>query len=258
MRSPLSLSMSRALPTLIRPRGILVLGILLLLGLGASAGFFRWAAKDVSEGIIGELSARPSVPAEQLDLWLLYGEPQIQNRLTLLRYSSGLPALLTHVAEPEVPGQPARVYGIDLRSQRPARVSRAGLTVEVRVGAPQHLADGPLTGEGADRVPRAAAGLGADAGRPFAQGVIEWALAPLIGALPGDIAGAQLAVFVEDEPFIPPGIAAGMPASSPRARDPRLAMAVMVVTLLGLAVSLVLASRRGRRASRAEDRATRA
>ena len=234
------------------PRGLIVLGFLLLLGLGASAVFFRVAAKDVAEGIIGELEARPTVPEDQLDLWLRYGEPQIQNRLTLLRYSSGLPALVTHVTEPAAVGEPALVYGIDLRSQRPARVARVGLAVEVRVGAPQHLADGPLEGEAAGRVPRAAAGVGPDGGRAFATGVLEWALEPLITALPEDIVGAHLVVVVDDEPFVPPGIEAGLPELPSGTKRPAVAIPITVGVLVGLLGIIGLAAQRGRRAARRE------
>lgn len=236
-----------------RPRGLLVLAVLLVVGLGASAGIFRVAARDVAEGIIGELEARPSVPSEQLDLWLVYGEPQIHNRLQGLRFSPALPALLTHVVEPDLPGGEAAIYGIDLSGARPARIERRELVVEVRLGAPQLLARGPLLGEGAERVPRAAPGLGPDAGRPFAQGVLEWALEPLIEALPRDIEGASLAIVLADEAF--PRPAAGPdPAGAGRRRSLAPVLLTTLGVLVGLFGALAFAARRGRREREAADR----
>lgn len=233
-----------------RPRGVLVVAILLLLGLGAGAGFFRYAARDVAEGVLGELAARPSVPAEQLELWLRYGEPQIQNRLMLLRYSAGLPALVTHVSEPDGPGQPPRIHGVDLAGPRPALVVRRDLRVEVRLGAPQLLVEGRLEGEAADRVPKAGPGTGPEAGRAFAQGVLEWALEPLAEALPRDIEGAELAIVIEAEPRAPwqPGRLESAPAKAPR--SPLVALVVTLATLLTLFLALILAARRGRRVAR--------
>lgn len=241
-----------SIPALLRPRGILVLTAILVIGLGASAGFFRWAARDVAQGVLGELAARPSVPEEQVDLWLAYGEPQIHNRLVGLRFSSALPALVTHVSEPAAPGGAPTVYGVDLAGGRPARVERHGLRVVVTLGAPQELARAPLTGEAADRVPRAAAGIGPDAGRPFAQGVLEWALEPLIGALPRDIEGASLSVVLADEPFEPYVAGPSRPAPA-RGRGGATRLVLTLGVLLTLFLVLALAARHGRRAAAAQD-----
>ncbi len=244
--------MSPRFTALLRPRGLLVLAAILVIGLGASAGFFRWAARDVAQGVLGELAARPSVPEEQLELWLAFGEPQIHNRLLGLRYSSALPALVTHVRAPDSPREPPTIFGVDLSGGRPARIERNGLRVEVTLGAPQALAPGPLTGEAADRVPRAAAGVGPGAGRPFAQGVLEWALEPLIEALPRDIEGASLVVVLADEPFGPFAADPGRPAVTP-GRGAATRLIVTLGVLVALFVALAFAARRGRRASAAED-----
>lgn len=196
-----------------RPNGLLAIVLLVAAGIGAGAAFFRWRADEVRAGVIGELKAAPSDPDEQLGLWLSFGEPQIQNRLTFLRFSSEHPWLVTHTVDDG--GAEPLIFGLDLRGTSPARIEREGRTVVVDLPAPRALARGTLRGDNAEKVPHYASTADAPDGHARAQELVEWFLRGLIDALPHEIEGAAIVVRIErpgPDAARLPGEAAARPA----------------------------------------------
>ena len=112
--------------SLARAPGLLVLGVLVVAGLGITSVYFHWKAPEVVDRIRTARAAVSSDPAQRLDLWLEVGEPQIHNRLSLLRMSAQQPWLVTHVVEDGNPEGPS-IIGLDL-STRSFEVGQIGIT----------------------------------------------------------------------------------------------------------------------------------
>ena len=151
--------MSTPPPASRRPSGFWLLVGVVVVGMGASAGLFRygWTKVEATEARNRETrEAGPTGAMERLDLWLEFGEPQLQHRLTMLRFSSLHPGLITHtVVHPDAP---AEIWGVDLSGTHPARLERDGLELTAYLPEPRLLGHGVLTGMNADRVPAYAAG----------------------------------------------------------------------------------------------------
>jgi hypothetical protein len=182
-------------PTVLRANGLLIAFGVVLLGIVPGAGYLQWRWPQVRAEIADRMAKAPSEPGERLDFWLSFGEPQIQSRLTQLRFSAAHPWLVTHTVR--VPGGAPEIWGLDLRSPSPARVEREGLRVELHFPAPVLLGHGTLGGDNAEHVPAYEAGAGPEQRAARAQELLEWFLSGMIEALPQDIPGAELAIVVD-------------------------------------------------------------
>lgn len=183
-----------------RPSGLVVIGLLVVSGVGVTAGYMQWKAPEVGELIAGrkrEIAAAPKTPEGRLTQWLVYGAPQVHHRLTLMRFSAEQPWLVTHAVGTD-PSNFA-IYGIDLAPMPKEVASIEGTAVRMRFPRPVLLARGPLTGPNAISVPVAAAEENAPDGIERARYLIGFALDGLTQALERDIPGAQISIGIGPE-----------------------------------------------------------
>src|SRR5690349_21266377 len=102
----------------LRAHGLLVIGLLVLVGVGVTAGYLQWKAPEVGEIIAGRkraIAEAPKTPEGRLAQWLVFGAPQIHHRIEMMRFSAAQPWLVTHAVRLE-PGSSDRlaIYGVDL------------------------------------------------------------------------------------------------------------------------------------------------
>jgi len=176
-----------------RPRGLVALVTIVTVGMFASAGLYRWGwtlveAKDDEYSAVRE--SAPKDPMVRVDKWLIYSEPQIQNRLSKLRFSSLHPGLITHRVMHE--GEPAEIWGVDLSGSHPARIEREGLVVTIVLPQPRMLGHGELSGMNANQIPEYPAGAEIPDAEQRAQLLCEHFLGGLREAFEKDIDGARL------------------------------------------------------------------
>ena len=180
-----------------RPRGLLVVFLLVACGVGVTAGYMQWKAPEVGDIIAGRrraIAAAPKTPEGRLEQWLVYGAPQLHHCLTMMRFSAEQPWLVTHA----VGADPAdlAIHGIDL-SGMPKELARIeGTRVRLRIPRPVLLARGPLTGPNAMSVPIAAAAESSPDGVARARHLVEFALEGLSQALERDIPGTALSIEI--------------------------------------------------------------
>ena len=186
-----------------RARGLLVIGALVLLGVGVTAGYLAWKAPEVGKIIADRkraIAEAPKTAEARLANWIVFGAPQIHHRLEIMRFSAEQPWLVTHAVR--VAGDdPERVeiHGIDL-SALPRDVARVeGTTVRVHLPRPSRLTTGPLLGSNAGLVPVAADAAAVPDPIARAEYLVHFALDDLSKALERDIPGAKLAIEIGPE-----------------------------------------------------------
>ena len=183
-----------------RPRGLLVIFLLVASGVGVTAGYMQWKAPEVGEIIAGrkrDIAAAPQTPEGRLRLWLEIGAAQIHHHMTMMRYSAEQPWLVTHA----VGRDPAHlaIHGIDLESMPKDLAWIEGPTVHLRFPKPRLLAIGPLTGDNAVSIPVAATDESAPDEIGRARYLVDFALHKLAEALERDIPGARLSIEIGPE-----------------------------------------------------------
>jgi hypothetical protein len=187
----------------LRANGLVVMGLLVLVGVGVTAGYLQWKAPEVGEIIAGRkraIAEAPNTPEGRLALWLVNGAPQIHHRIEMMRFSAAQPWLVTHAVrlEGESPSRLA-IYGVDL-TEVPRDVARIeGLTVRVKLPRPRRLAVGGLSGDNAAAVPIAASEDRAPDGIERARYLLRFAFDGLSQALERDIPGARIEIEVGPE-----------------------------------------------------------
>lgn len=184
-----------------RPQGLAVLIAIVVVGLLSSSVLLRWGWRRVESANVHNrqvLESASKDPMLRVDKWLVYGEPQIQNRLAKLRFSSLHPGLITHRVIRE--DGPAEIWGIDLSGSHPARIERDGLTITIVLPEPRLLGHGELSGMNANQIPEYPQGVAAVDVEARAQLLCEHFLGGLREAFEGDIPGTQLLFRFEDPP----------------------------------------------------------
>jgi hypothetical protein len=186
-----------------RARGLLVMAVLVLLGVGVTAGYLAWKAPEVGKIISDRKRAvaeAPRTPEGRLGNWLVFGAPQIHHRLEIMRFSAEQPWLVTHAVR--LPGDdPERleIHGIDL-SRMPRDVARVdGTVVRVKLPLPTLLGTGPLKGINASAVPVVAEASAAPDPIARTEYLVRFALDGLAQALGRDIPGATLSIEIGPE-----------------------------------------------------------
>jgi hypothetical protein len=168
--------------------------VIVMLGIIPGAGYLHWRAPEVRAEIDRRLAEAPTDPAGRLDAWMRFAVPQIQTRLTLLRFSGEHPWLVTQTVLRD-DGEP-EIWGLDLTSPSPAEVVREDLRIELHLPAPRLLGRGQLRGDNAEHVPVYPAGSAPPDPALRAEELLHWFLAGTIKALPADIPGAELALVI--------------------------------------------------------------
>jgi hypothetical protein len=178
-------------------RGLAVLAVLVVVGLGSGAGFYRWQRARQAERFERDLAAAPQGPEERLDLWLKLAGPQLHHRLAVVgRFTSEQPWLVTHAQG--VAGEVPEFFGVTCAELQPTFARRSGLEVVVALPAPHALGRVDLAGERAQRVPTFAPEVVVDApGRLAALAL--YLLEDMPAALERDIPGARIVLEVAGE-----------------------------------------------------------
>jgi hypothetical protein len=97
MQKPLQASPGSPL----RASGLGTLAVLVLLGVGVTAGYMQWKAPEVRaivEARKGEVALAPSTSEGRLVHWLKYANAMIHNRLQEMRFSAAKPWLVTYAS----------------------------------------------------------------------------------------------------------------------------------------------------------------
>lgn len=192
-----------------RPSGLAMLVGIVVVGMLASAGLFRlgWIRVEAAEERnAAAIAAGPKEPVARLENWRVFGEPQLQNRLILQRFSSAHPGLITHTVVRD--DGPDEIWGVDLSGSHPARIERDGLILTAWLAEPRLLGHGVLTGMNAQRVPAYLPGAVPDP-EDRARDLCEHFIGDLQRGLAKDIEGAALRFDFEPRAFPAGGAGAG-------------------------------------------------
>lgn len=187
------------------PRGIsalTVITVLVVFGLGVTAVFYRWKARDVIAERRAQIAAAPTEKLPRLERWIELNGLNVVLRLEQLRVSARRPWLVSHEVLFEDPERPSEIWGIDLSDLEPAWLVRDELRAVVDLPPARLLGNGPLPPDKALFVPKVRPGAGpidAAASALRSQYVAEHALNALGEALPQDIPGTAFVVRVGGE-----------------------------------------------------------
>lgn len=175
-------------------RGLAVLAVLVVVGLGSGAGFYRWQRMRQAERFQRDLAAAPQSTEERLDLWLELVGPQLHHRLAVVgRFTSEEPWLVTHAQGRA--GEIPELFGVTCAELQPTFARRSGLEVVVALPAPHALGRIDLVGERAQRVPIFAPEVAVDAPARLAA-LALYLFEDMPAALERDIPGARIVLEV--------------------------------------------------------------
>lgn len=175
-------------------RGLSLLALLVVVGLGSGAGFYRWQRARQAERFQQELEAVPQGLEERLDLWLRLAGPQLHHRLAVVgRFTPEEPWLVTHAVAR--PGEVPELHGVPCAELQPSFARREGLVVVLDLPAPRALGRAELTGERAQRVPLFAPDVQVDAAERL-RGLALHLLDDMPAALARDLPGTHIEVRV--------------------------------------------------------------
>jgi hypothetical protein len=180
-----------------RPHGLVVLLLLVVVGIGVTAGYLQWKAPEVGRIVAGrraEIAGAPQDPEGRLEKWIVFGNPQIHHRLELMRFSERQPWLVCQAVGSDASA--LEIFGIDL-SDMPREIGVVeGRLVRIRLPAPRVLAHGALAGEQAAFVPVYPDPARVPDAVLRAHELARYAFADLGKALERDIPGATLRVEI--------------------------------------------------------------
>jgi hypothetical protein len=180
--------------------GLVFVIALVAVGLGATAGLYRWRASSLGEDFRRTRAEMPQDPEKKLELWLMYGGPFVAQRLEQMRYSREQPWLLTHTLGAQRNAAEQEIWGVDLTGLAPAWTAREGMEIVVTLPKPRKLGAGAISGDKALNVPHVSPGAAFDAEKR-ARAIVLWSIEKLIGSLEKDNPGAKLVVrFAERTP----------------------------------------------------------
>jgi hypothetical protein len=183
-----------------RPRGLVALAVLVATGVGVTAGYLQWKAPDLlarRAATRREVASASATFETRLATWVRFGDPQVHNRIQMMRLSERQPVLVTHAIG--VQGGEVELFGVDLSDLPRALLAIDGSTLRLRVPAPRSLGRGRLAGEQTDYIPVFADRSLAPDPKARLEELLGWALKELSGALERDLPGARLVIEVGPE-----------------------------------------------------------
>jgi hypothetical protein len=196
-----------------RASGLFVLAMLVLLGVGVTAGYLQWKAPEVHsivEARRSEVAAAPSSTEGRLVHWSMYANALIHNRLQEMRFSAREPWLVAYAVSADSSERnlargaasdtsAVEMYGVDLAdlSRDPAWID--GSRVVVRLPRARDLGRAELVGDNAPFVPVIPDARPLPDANQRAKELATWALQGLAQALERDIPKAHLEVEIGPE-----------------------------------------------------------
>lgn len=181
----------------IRPQGLAVMAVLVALGLGFGAGFYRYEQPRVVARVESELAGAPTRPEGRVQHWVFFGAPQIHHAVHQARISARQPWFVAYTVRDPAGGAPA-VWGFPVAELEPEDIVADGMRVEVRLPRPRLLARERLGGALASYVPAFGPKVEVDPDEQIVA-CVERQLADLAAALAKDIPGATIDVVVRAE-----------------------------------------------------------
>lgn len=133
------------------PPGLVVLIVLVVLGSSMIVAY-RIMQPRLAEQVMAKIESLPDTPEGRVEQWLLFGHPQIDTNLKLLRMSEEQPWIVSHLVLAPDGGAP-EVHGLDLAQLDDDYLSQEGTTIRIRLPEPGFLTNDTLRGRNADRVP---------------------------------------------------------------------------------------------------------
>jgi len=189
-------SARNAAPGALRLNGIVLLGVLVAFGLGATSVLYRWRASHLIDNAAAARGSLPRTPEGRLDRWLDYGRVFVDQRIVQLRFSSDRPWIVTHTVGDVRGSVEQEIWGVDLSSFSTEATRREGLNAVISLPAARLLAHGAIAGDNALNVPHYAPADAIPDPNERARAIVEWAVERLAHGLERDIEGATLAVQV--------------------------------------------------------------
>ncbi len=173
-----------------RPNGLIILAI--LVGLGFSmVWLYRYMEPRLAAQLQAQVAAAPRTPEGRVEKWLIFGHPQIDTCIRLLRMSGEQPWIVSHLVASA--DGPPEVYGMDVTKIEKDYLVQVGTRMEVWLPKPGLLGQVELIGRNADAVPVFQAQDRKPDVEARVRDMIEWRLRDVLERLKSDIPEVEVA-----------------------------------------------------------------
>ena len=172
-----------------RPNGLLVL--LILVGIGSSLiVLYRYMEPRLAADLQAKIESAPRTPEGRVEKWLIFGHPQIDTCIRLLRMSEEQDWIVSHLVAEE--NGPPQIYGLDIQRIEEDYLVRKGTRIEIWLPEPTLLGRAELIGRNASRVPI----FKADDKQPVAEerlrDMLDWRMRDVLKHLKSDIPEVEI------------------------------------------------------------------
>ena len=166
---------------------------------------YRYMEPRLEAKLQAQLDSAPKTPEGRVEKWLIFGHPQIDTCIELLRMSEQQPWIVSHVIRQ--PEGPPRVFGLDLAKLEDPYLVRVGTRIEIWLPEPGELGRTFLVGRNASEVPVYEEGQEYPELQARIRDMIEWRLHTVVERLKSDI--PEVEVTLEFGPVPAEGEARG-------------------------------------------------
>ena len=112
---------------------------------------YRYMQPRLAADLQAQIESAPKTPEGRVEKWLIFGHPQIDKCVRLLRMSEDQDWIVSHLVA-QADGPPA-IYGLDIAKIEEDYLVRVGTRIEIWLPKPGLLGRAELIGRNADRVP---------------------------------------------------------------------------------------------------------
>ncbi len=112
---------------------------------------YRYMEPRLAADLQAQIDSAPRTPEGRTEKWLIFGHPQIDKCIRLLRMSEQQEWIVSHVVAHE--GALPEVFGLDIEKIEEDYLVRRGTRIEIWLPEPGLLGRAKLIGRNADRVP---------------------------------------------------------------------------------------------------------
>lgn len=146
---------------------------------------YRYMEPRLEAKLQEQLDSAPKTPEGRVEKWLIFGHPQIDTCIELLRMSEEQPWIVSHVIAQD--SGPPRVFGLDLEKLEDPYLRRVGTRIEIWLPEPGELGRTKLIGRNAGEVPVYEEGQEYPILQERIRDMIEWRLHTVVERLQSDI-----------------------------------------------------------------------
>lgn len=183
--------MTTDLPTRtgLRPNGLLVLLILVLMG-SSLIILYRYMEPRLAADLQAKIESAPRTPEGRVEKWLIFGHPQIDTCVRLLRMSEQQDWIVSHlVAQADGPPE---VYGLDIALIEEDYLVRDGTRIEIWLPKPSLLGRAELIGRNSDSVPTFQLSDSLPVAEDRLRDMLEWRMRDVFEHLRADIPTVEI------------------------------------------------------------------